>query len=684
MKYKWGNCMAALLLCITIVSPVLFPAGMQVKAAAGRAFSLKQAQTLALAADKNYQRTYNKIEMKKVKYVAAIKSIEMKKKNMRTFRWTPLLSFKFPEQPKLVDEYEWQYKPIQIQSEITALEHKLNDCKYEVIETVSLLYTQAYVCQEKIAYLQSMILELEKDLKRIQTKAATGGAKQADADKLKQSIEKNKSDLVLQMRTYETKKEKISDKVKMDVKSGYRFENPLVEADIPRSSLPDLVNYTLDHDQNYYEVKLNESISLTSLTMTESFMRNQYGGKMNQIQSYVNQAKSGGDINQIAFKKSYDQFLKEIDEPWNGYYRFLFIKISKEWFKGAISGSRYVEDDPYALYTASLDYADAREEKIAAQKDLTGRVKDQYESLITARNAYEILKASNVELGKEVSRGLEQNRMGKLPYEELKALQDEYQKAQIEELNMLDNYSQLLYSYNRLTCGAISIYLRGNSIQWNMTSGGDSFVTADEIEGAYYYIESKIEDRLFILGVQIPENFKPDITHYELWVNETRVGQKLSTDQQLRHLTLDFDEAQSVRIKLFNEDKLVEICEIDSGINRAPLLIRDNYRVEDKKKGLRKVAAYTWKSDREKNLITLHFQKETGEAVAFYTLSEQNGKNIYQADPVPISQDYTYLSILASDFSKLRITFYDENKEKLYIGTFDSLTGSIYTEGGTE
>lgn len=659
-------------LCIVIVFFSMANTKNEVYAASEKVITLEQVITLALSNDKEYQRTYNKIEIKRVKYVAAVKSIKMKIKNMTTFRWSPLLNFKFPEQPKLVDEYEWQYKPVQIQSEITSLQHKLIDCKYATIETVSLLYTQAYVAQEKITYLETIISDTEKEKKRLE-------AKKENVDKLQQSIDKKKSELLLQMRNLAAKKEKITQKIKMNINTGYRFENTLYIADIPRSELPGIEKYTIDRDQNFYESKLNERLSYTSLTMIEKFMSNKFGGNMSLIQPYVNQAKNGQDINQISFKKSYDIFLNVIDYPWNGYKRIIFVKINRVWFKGAADGSRYVEDDPYALYSASLDYKDAKEDKDAMEKEIKNRVKDDYENLVTAKNAYESTKVYNQQLKENVVRALEQNRNGAFPYEELKELQEEYEKAKIDEMDAMSTYCQLLYAYDRFTCGAISQYLKRNGLNTQYISGGDSYVSVDQIEGAYYYIESKIEDQIFMLGVSIPDDFTIEITDFELWVNDTLIGTRTKKDEQLRHLTLDYMQTESVTIRLYNEQKLVEICEIDPNINRDKLLIRDNYQVVKDTKELRKVATFNLETDKEKKLTTIHFQKELQE-IMYYTIQDKNGIYIYDDKQISIEQDYTYLSMISKQISELKISFYDGEKQLLFTGFFDPLSGSIFVE----
>ena len=63
--------------------------------AASKALTITQARRLALAKSKSYQKIKSKISAKEVAYDAAVKSAKLIKKNLSTFRWSPLLSFKF-------------------------------------------------------------------------------------------------------------------------------------------------------------------------------------------------------------------------------------------------------------------------------------------------------------------------------------------------------------------------------------------------------------------------------------------------------------------------------------------------------------------------------------------------------------------------------------------------------------
>ena len=279
--YIWCGLLFGMAVC-------LFP--VKQAEASGRIFTLGQANTLAMANSRSYQKVKNKISLQAVKYTAAVKSAWLKKKNMLTFRWTPLLSFKFPEQPDLLNSYEWEYKPLQIQTQIRTLTHELSDVKYEVKEQVSNQYVTAYILQEKTKFTADRLDSIRKSIARNEIKVKTGEAAQADLDKMLQSRKKLESDVSLLSRRFETAKEKLTDLVNLDITVGYRFQNPMVQAEIPRGILEELTQYTLKNDQGFYEAKSNAGLGLTSLQINERLMKKQYGNKMNMIQPYVNQA----------------------------------------------------------------------------------------------------------------------------------------------------------------------------------------------------------------------------------------------------------------------------------------------------------------------------------------------------------------------------------------------------------
>ena len=675
MTKKIKKCIVTVLLTSLIACTVVTQENMVVQAA-DKTLSLQQAQKVAIAKSSKRVKILNKIELQEIKYSAAVKSIQMKKKNMSTFRWTPLLSFKFPEQPTLADEYEWQYKPLQITSTISSLQHQLLDDQLETKESVSNLYVQIYINQEKIAFLEENLEQAQTTLTRNQARLAVGEATQSDIDKLQQSIDRLTTDISLQKRSFETNKSKLSKLINQDVTTGYTFQNPLRQADIPRNILDNLIQYTLDNDQSYYEAKMDTRLAYTGMNMMESMMRSQYGNKMNNIMPFINQIKAGDSVDSGAFKNAYKQMLDNVDAPWNGTKKILFIRIKKEWFKGAVDGSRYVEDDPYALYTGALEYMDALKEQNSLQDELTNSVKSGFETLKTAQIAYNDAQKSCDILEQEVEKNTRLNLLGKVSYEELSDLQEEYRNQESETLDLLAEYTQLLYSYDRLTCGGITAYLEGTDVDMKAAQGGNSFISK-ELEGkAYYYINYRVEDNIFVMGVSIPDNYSLDITDYALYVNDMQIGDVTPIDEELEHLALDLDQVDKAQIFLYDGQELVDVREIDSSVNQAELPINGGYTLEHKE-SVQTVATYIYTLQKTTNTVSMKITPKDSEQIAYYRLTDTDGNAVNGDELIPIDEEFTYLSLLVGNLSGLNIIFYDSQEQELYQGMFNTGSSSI-------
>ena len=675
MTKKIKKCIVTVLLTSLIACTVVTQENMVVWAA-DKTLSLQQAQKVAIAKSSKRVKILNKIELQEIKYSAAVKSIQMKKKNMSTFRWTPLLSFKFPEQPTLADEYEWQYKPLQITSTISSLQHQLLDDQLETKESVSNLYVQIYINQEKIAFLGENLEQAQTTLTRNQARLAVGEATQSDIDKLQQSIDRLTTDISLQKRSFETNKSKLSKLINQDVTTGYTFQNPLQQADIPRNILDNLIQYTLDNDQSYYEAKMDTRLAYTGMNMMESMMRSQYGNKMNNIMPFINQIKAGDSVDSGAFKNAYKQMLDNVDAPWNGTKKILFIRIKKEWFKGAVDGSRYVEDDPYALYTGALEYMDALKEQNSLQDELTNSVKSGFETLKTAQIAYNDAQKSCDILEQEVEKNTRLNLLGKVSYEELSDLQEEYRNQESETLDLLAEYTQLLYSYDRLTCGGITAYLEGTDVDMKAAQGGNSFI-AKELEGkAYYYINYRVEDNIFVMGVSIPDNYSLDITDYALYVNDMQIGDVTPIDEELEHLALDLDQVDKAQIFLYDGQELVDVREIDSSVNQAELPINGGYTLEHKE-SVQTVATYIYTLQKTTNTVSMKITPKDSEQIAYYRLTDTDGNAVNGDELIPIDEEFTYLSLLVGNLSGLNIIFYDSQEQELYQGMFNTGSSTI-------
>lgn len=647
-------------------------------AAEAKTLTLTQAKKLAVANSASYEKIESQLSVKQASLSQAYRSIREKQKNMSTFRWSPLLSFKFPTKPDLSEAYEFQFKPIEIQSEIDSLNHQLTDVVLEEYEKVSTLFVDVVVLDESISFNEKRLAVFEEQLVKDRAKLKLGEASQNDIDILNTNITSLQNKIAADRRSYEQSKKKLSDAVGMDVTTGYSFENPFVSAEISRTQLQDLTQYTLDHDQGYYDVCMAESTALISLRTNYSLMNGQYGSKMNYISGYVNQVYAGTKVNKKAFKSAYEVFLQKIDEPWQGKKKILFIKVPKEWFKGAISGIRYVEDEPYALYEAALEYEDARLERTNAEKELTDEVADTFENYVSLRNAYLAAVEAVNKAEKSLTAAESLNKLGELTNEEFTTEKEDYEELQNDMFSALADYTKALYSFDRLTCGGVSVLLEDAGADLKAGGEGNSYVEAEYEGGAYYYMESIIEQEQFRLSVYIPDDFSVEVTHFELWCDGKQIGERTETDKSLRHLALTTESIERAFIRFYNDTEFVDDCEIDPSQQSGELQIVTQYTAAGGSVD-RELGEYSLTVNATTGIATVQLTPQKDREIAYYRISTSGGVYLTGDSYYSVEKSFRYLSLMENGIADLNIEFYDASKNKIFEGYFET-TGNKLME----
>ena len=664
------------LLSIVQITPFLFSASRLEVNASAKSIQLEQVQRMALSKSSDLTKTYNEILLKKMQYTESVEGIKAKVKNLRSFRWTPLLSFKFPESLNMSEEYDLNIKPLNLQTEINTLQHKLEKQEYEVLAEVNKAYLDVFINQEKAAFTEKRLQSAQTELSRNQARLTSGLASQADVDSMQSSVDTLTNDLAQQKRNLQTSAQTLGDLIKLDVSSGYTFKNPLKDVEIPRSDLAGITEYTLKNNQTCYEAQMAASTALLNLNSYESLMKSQYGSKLNYVQSFVNTVRQGGEVDYAAFQMKYKEMLNALDAPWNGSIRILFFKFTKEWFKGEISGTRYIEDDMYALMTACKEYENARSEQESIEKSTTKQVASSYEAIITARNAYQALEKTKETTKKDLERLSALNQLGKAEYSEVQEKKEDYQSIQLDALDALASYNELLYDFDALTCGAVTKYMTGVSVSTDVGSGGDSYLETGNANVPYYYIYTDISDMVFVFGLDVPEDFEPEITHYEIWYNGTQIGSRTAVNEQIRHLALDYQDTCLLTVRLYQNDKFMSECEIDTTVARDVLPIQSaEITVETEKQG----GTYTVSTTPLGNLSTsgLALNLDASIGAKYYKLESQSGESIYTSDPVPVEDSFTYLTLLISSLETVNLQLYDAGKNLIATGRFDEDTQTI-------
>ncbi|MBO5153024.1 MAG: hypothetical protein J6C00_01550 [Eubacterium sp.] len=667
------NRILALVLAIAlVVTSVVTLESMDAKAQVKAVYTLSQARAQAYSNSSKLEQLENKLETKKVQLEQSIKTIKMKQKNMSTFRWSPLLSFKFPTKPDLAEAFEFEFKPMSIQYEIDILNHQITDQKFEIYQQVNSVYLDIVMLETEIDLNQKKLDATNKAIEKNKMKLWVGQATQGDIDAMSSKARSLQSKISSASRNLISRKKRLVNLTgNEDIYTAYTFENPLIEADMKRSEvINDLIQYTLDHDQTYYEAKIAQQSAYVQLTTNYQLMSKQYGSKMGMIRSYYNQALNGEKINAKAFKKTYKEFLEAVDKPWDGSYRIIFFRFPKVWFKGAIDGSRYVEDEPYALYESALEYQDARLEAESIKAEITSQVEDSFDNYVSVKNSYKELIDQVNAAKRQLDKDLFLNRSGVMTYDEYTSSLDNYETLQSEMMEGAKLYSSSLYEFDRLTCGAISKYISEGGLDVNAADGGESVIIEENVEGSHYYIEQIIQNQEFRLRVQLAEELEGEITDFELWCDDTQIGGRTAIDKTLRHLALALKDVKVVKIRFYNDGTFVDDCEIDPSSLSGELEITTGYHIQDQES--LEVGTYSCQLNDTTGFTEVTLSPEAQEGICYYLIRTDDGKYLVTEEPITVATVFKYLSVLEPDLSKVTIEFYDSAKTKLYDGTFDT------------
>lgn len=650
----------------------------RVQAAGSKTLTMSAAKSLAVANSAKIDQLNTRLEKKQASLQQAVKSLALKEKKMRTFSWSPLLSFHLPEKPNLSEEYEFRYKPQEIQYEIDSISHQISDQKLTEYEKVSNYYIDIYVKEKSISFNEDRVAVMEQTLKKNRAKLLTGQANQSDITSMEKDVKSLTNKITSDMRTLLSTKKKLSNAVGVDVTVGYRFGNPLEKAEIQRSDLEALNTYMLDRHQDYYEACMEATAAYLTLEGNYKLMGNHYSGaEMSYISSYVNQALQGQNVDKKAFKTAYDKFLTAVDKPWTGSYRIWFVKIPKEWFKGAVDGTRYVDEEPYALYEAALAYQEARIARENMAEELKAELEDGFNNYVSVRNTY-MSYLDQVDTSEEqLKKNKVLNEMGQMTYEEYKTSADEYEELQNEMFEALATYTQTLFTLDRLTCGGVSALLSGTDADMMSAGGGNSYIVEETVEGARYFIRSIVQDNAFELGVEIPEDFSVEITDYELFCDDVSIG-KAKVGKTIRHLGIAKQEISEAKIRLYNGDEFVDDCEIDPESYGGPLTIVTTYRVEERDRD--EIGTFMVTVDQSAGVAQFSVELTTTDKIGYYRIVTADGKPLSSGKLIDVKEKFKYLPILADSLEELKVEFYGTDQTLMYTGYLDEANRKIRKE----
>ena len=673
---------AFILMTVILCNSVTMP---HVNAAGRNTLTIQMVKALALANSEDMEALLLKYDQAQIQYKSAVKAAYEKYRYIKSFSWSPLISFKLPQSPTEAENFDYQFTSVEKQAEIDKVERQLDDKVYEIYETAGNLYTKIYTLQEQIKYESSQLEILDQQIEKTQLQVVIGTANQSDLDKMNTKKENLTTSLSTHKNTKATSEKELGTLINLKIPPEvYKYISPYVESTLDRELLNDIIQYTKDRDEALYEAEVVEEANKMAADTNFNLYKNKYSRDIYMIKSYYDTIMNGGSVNKTQMKKQYAAFLKQIDSYWVGKKTikiawFLKLSFPKEWFKKRLDGIRYIDDDPYVCYDTLLEYMSSRKERESIETQLETNLTAGFDNITTLRNTYKSYVKDQTNLSVELENAYLLNKEGKMTYEEYADIQTSYEETQMNVLKALDDYTRALYSYDRTTCGAITYYLLSGDASLYNSIGGDSFLVAETLTGPKYYIRSLVAKNGFRLGVSIPEHFNKNITHFELWVGNEQIGKRTRVGYEIRHLAIGkINGTDRVFIRLYDNNTFVSDCDIDPKAYEGELIVADGY-TESPKKIDEVVAEYSVKSA-QSGVVSFRLKNIKDDSIKYYKLLDSTGSPLIAGKLVSADDEFRYLTMLLTDIDSVQIELYDVNKELLYTAGFNSAEFTVVRE----
>jgi hypothetical protein len=630
----------------------------------------------------------DKLEEKTANYESKAKAAAVKIEYVKHFHWKFLLSFDFPRDLTFEEIRQTSYEPAAALQEVRQVKEDMKALKMDLNKTVTDLYIEIYKARQSNEMNEERLLLANDKVAKISAMVATGEKNEEDLKEAQQAVKDIESSIVTTTSNHDSNAKKLGKIIGLldeygnlsdPTLAGYSLDVPYsteVISRIDRKDLAWLQRYTLDHDETIYEARGAKSLAYIDVTTTyKAINSNMKAGDMQLIKPFYDAVIAGKTINKRDLKNANKKFLKAVDRYWDGYYKIgfwpLLFKFDKEWFKGKADGTWYMMDSPDALFETILEYATTTTELKNAESDKETEVEDAFNTFIGLRNSLLIIQEQKSEQSEKFKESKIEYRIGELGVEEYNAILKSYEDLQIQELDALTNFSENVNSLNRTTCGALDKLLSGEDFE---NEFGTQLVVANDIPGASYYIVPEYEDLVFDLGVTAPEDFKYNITHFELWCDNIMIGSRTEVGNTIRHLMEATADVEKVVIRLYDEQNFLADCEINPGVLQGPLLIPEydsNVDIPNK------VGTYEITVPDEGITCTVKLMPDAIENMGYFVLYDKNGKPLAGETKRKVDEGIQYLQEVMESLTEINIKCYDKDEQFLYDAKFDVANSAI-------
>ncbi len=647
--------------CCVFITLVLL---LQTVSAFGAAtLNMETAKKLAVENSSDLQNVKIDRIKKQIELQQAKDGIRDTRKKDSTIRFSLLINIEFPTGHGMPKEIELIMKVPQIQNEITVLKRQE---PYETLKAqtnAEQAYYDVLLEQHNLSDVEDRLADTKQILSSIEAKYKMGKGKKDDVEYVKNQLKELETSQQKSAANLDVKLKKLGSLVGKEVRYGYQFPEYFPEINLERSQLTAITEYAKANDFELFKTIQERKLAERDTEEILQIYKSKYGQYINDIEAYI-RYNEGKTMDYDKFIQMYNHTLTQIDSPWDGSYviRILFFKIyiPKEWFKGEYSGTRYMEDQKYALFVSLTERDKARKAEKDAIAALEDTVYNAYSNLKQMESAYGTAKESLDTAKQEYEEQERQNKMGLVSFADLESSRQGFYTKQNGLYEMKMEYAKALSNFNLTTSGFVNHLLSGGSFNSTTLEAGNTF-----LEAPTWYINNSLTQYNFEFGVKVPSDY--GVEEYQLFYEGMPVGDKLAIGNTLMHLPLTYGESTLMEVRFYHNGELKYKATFDGGQYDGELTMvqvsgnEPTPNLQENKANIKsKDNIGAWRISQADTLRS-NFSLNTDERVDYTEYEVFLGGN--SLGKAVKNSSITTLSLYFSDKEKLLIRFYKNGKE---------------------
>jgi hypothetical protein len=624
---------------------------------------IETAKKLAVETSSDLQNVKIDRIKKQIELQQAKDGIRDTRKKDSTIRFSLLINIEFPTGHGMPKEIELIMKVPRIQNEITVLK------KQEPYETLKAqtnaeqAYYDVLLEQHNLGDIEDRLADTKQVLTDVEAKYKMGKGKKTDVDFVETQLKDLETAQQKSAANLDVKLKKLGSLVGKEVRYGYQFPEYFPEINLERSQLTTITEYAKANDFELFKTIQARKLAERDTEEILQIYKSKYGQYIQDIEAYI-RYNEGKTMDYDEFIRMHNHALTRIDSPWQGNYviNLLFFKIyiPKEWFKGEYSGTRYMEDQKYALFVSLTERDKARKAEKDAIAALEDTIYNAYSNLKQMESAYSTAKESLDTAKKDYEEQIKQNKMGLVAFADLESSRQAFYTKQNGLYEMKMEYAKALSNFNLTTSGYITHLLSGGSFSSDTLKAGDTF-----LEAPTWYINNSLTQYNFEFGVKVPSDY--GVEEYQLFYQDMPVGDKIKIGNTLMHLPLTYGESTLMEVRFYHEGELKYKATFDGGQYEGELTMvqvsgnEPEPNSQEKKEEIKsKDNIGTWHISQADTLRN-NFSVNTDERVNYTEYEVFLGEN--SLGKATKNGSITTLTLYFSDKEKMLIRFYKDGKE---------------------